>query len=87
MLRSVEERRIVTLDDARAELPRTKKLFIITDMADISNVKGYIRAVSEDSSSFAELLKLDRAMQKEGLQTMLVGSYENGGGIGVQYEL
>ena len=62
-------------------------MFVVTDMSDISDIKGYIFAVSMNDSSFAELLDVDREIQKDGQQTMLIGSYENGGAIGVQYEL
>ena len=39
-----------------------------------------------NNSSFSELLEVDKKIQKDGYQTMLIGSYENGGAIGVQYE-
>ena len=87
MLKMIEGKQIVLLDVARAECPKTKKLFIITDMSDIANIQGYIFAVSMNDSSFGELLDIDKKIQKDGHQTILIGSYENGGAIGVQYEL
>lgn len=86
MLKIMDGKQIVSLEDARAEYPKTKKLFVVTDMSDIANIKGYIFAVSMNDSSFGELLDVDRKIQKDGHQTMLIGSYENGGAIGVQYE-
>ena len=86
MLKTMDEKQIVSLDEARKKYPKTKKLFIITDMSNLSDIKGYIFAVSMNNSSFNELLEADKQMQKNGCQTILIGSYENGGAIGVQYE-
>ncbi|MBO6179902.1 MAG: hypothetical protein J6O04_12050 [Selenomonadaceae bacterium] len=86
MLKKMEEKRIIPLDVARTEYPKTKKIFVITDMSNIADIKGYVCAVSMDKSSFGELLDMDKKIQKDGHQTMLIGSYENGGAIGVQYE-
>ena len=86
MLKMIDEKQIVSLDNAREKYPRTKKIFVITDMSNMSDIKGYIFAVSMNNSSFNELLEVDKKIQKDGYQTILIGSYENGGAIGVQYE-
>jgi len=87
MLNQIEEKNIITLDAARTEYPKTKKLFVVTDMEDVSKIMGYIFMVSPDSSSFKELCDEDTKLQEKGWKTVIIGSYENGGAVGVQYEL
>ena len=43
--------------------------------------------VSDDNTSFNELCDENDKLKEQGKQTIIIGSYENGGGIGVQYEL
>ncbi|MBO6146831.1 MAG: hypothetical protein J6O70_04560 [Lachnospiraceae bacterium] len=43
--------------------------------------------VSEDNTSFNELCDENDKLKEQGKRTIIIGSYENGGGIGVQYEL
>lgn len=43
--------------------------------------------VSDDDDSFDDLCNEDQKLRSQGLQTIIAGSYENGGAIGVQYEV
>ena len=53
----------------------------------MSGIQGYISAISDADDSFNELCEEEEQYRNQGIQTIIIGSYENGGGIGVQYEL
>ncbi|MBR2215548.1 MAG: hypothetical protein IJ849_07305 [Selenomonadaceae bacterium] len=86
MLKMIEGKKIVPLEVARSEYPKTKKIFIVTDMANMSDIKGYLYMVSEDITSFDDLCQERYKLYDKGIQSIIIGSYENGGAIGVQYE-
>ena len=81
-----DNKEILSTNMAKAKHPRSKILFIVTDMSNISDIQGYIFMVSNSSSTFEDLCNEDTRLQREGFKTIILGSYENGGGIGVQYE-
>lgn len=86
MLKVINDKRIISLDMARNEYPKTKKIFVITDMSNFADIKGYLYMISEDNNSFQDLCSENLKLCDEGIQTIIIGSYENGGAIGVQYE-
>ena len=43
--------------------------------------------VSDNDESFDDLCSGDRKLRSQGVQTVITGSYKNGGAIGVQYEI
>ena len=87
MLKKISGNQILSLNTAREQYPKSKILFLITDMSDMSDIKGTVFMVSEDGTSFNELCHENDILKDQGQQTIIIGSYENGGGIGVQYEL
>ena len=87
MLEKIDDKSILSVNAARSKYPRSKVLFIVTDMSNMSDIKGYVFMVSRGSSTFEDLCDEDDKLQEEGFQTIILGSYENGGAIGVQYEL
>ena len=87
MLKKVDNNRILSLNSAREQYPKSKILFLITDMSDMSDIQGTVFMVSEDNTSFNELCDENDKLKEQGKRTIIIGSYENGGGIGVQYEL
>ena len=87
MLKKVDNSKILSLNAARNQYPKSKVLFLISDMSDMSDIQGTIFMVSEDNSSFSELCDANDRLKEQGKQTIIIGSYENGGGIGVQYEM
>lgn len=84
MLKKVDNSEVLSLNAARNQYPKSKVLFLISDMSDI---QGTIFMVSEDNSSFSELCDENDRLKEQGKQTIIIGSYENGGGVGVQYEM
>lgn len=87
MLKKIDNNRILSINSAREQYPKSKILFLITDMSDMSDIQGTVFMVSEDNTSFNELCDENDKLKEQGKQTIIIGSYENGGGIGVQYEL
>lgn len=87
MLKKVDNSEVLSLNAARNQYPKSKVLFLISDMSDMSDIQGTIFMVSEDNSSFNELCDENDRLKEQGKQTIIIGSYENGGGIGVQYEM
>lgn len=87
MLKKVDNSEVLSLNAARNQYPKSKVLFLISDMSDMSDIQGTIFMVSEDNSSFSELCDENDRLKEQGKQTIIIGSYENGGGVGVQYEM
>ena len=87
MLRKINKPNIITLNEARKQYPQSKLIFIVEDMSDMSNIKGIVFMVSDSDESYDELCEEEEKLLRDGKQTMIVGSYENGGAVGVQYEI
>lgn len=87
MLKKIESAQTQSLSTARSQYPKSKMIFIISDMSDMSDIKGSVFMVSDDDASFDELCGEDQKLREKGLQTIIAGSYENGGAIGVQYQV
>ena len=87
MLKKINDQTVLSLGTARAQYPKSKIIFIITDMSDMSDIRGNVFMVSDDDDSFDDLCNEDQKLRSQGLQTIIAGSYENGGAIGVQYEV
>ena len=87
MLKKIDNNRILSINSAREQYPKSKILFLITDMSDMSDIQGTVFMVSEDNTSFNELCHENDKLKEQGKRTIIIGSYENGSGIGVQYEL
>ena len=87
MLKRIDDNRILSLNIARERYPKSKILFLISDMSNMSDIKGTVFMISEDGTSFNALCDENDRLREQGKQTIIIGSYENGGGIGVQYEV
>ena len=77
---------IISINKATKSLNKEKAVFVITDLNDMVNIKGYIAYISKSTETRDKMVEYAREMSNSGKQTMLIGSYENGGAIGVQYE-
>ncbi|MBQ7558090.1 MAG: hypothetical protein IJT00_08500 [Lachnospiraceae bacterium] len=85
MLKKADDNVRISLSEARKEIPKMKALFVIQDMTDMSNIQGYITYISESENSYDELINELNKLRKKNMNAMVIGSYENGGAIGVQY--
>lgn len=87
MLIHIDDKNIMPIYDAREKYCGSKAVFVVTDMSDMSEIQGCVCAISSDSDSYSELCEFNNKLKSEGIQTIIIGSYENGGSIGVQYEV
>ena len=78
---------VISLSTARSRIPKKKALFIVSDMSNMSDIQGYISCISDSSDSYKDLIEEYKQTKNEKKQAMIIGSYENGGAIGVQYEV
>ncbi len=86
MITNIKDNRIISLDDARRGLSKQKGVFVVEDMSDMSNITGYVAFVSNSTDTYHELIRVFNNYKKH-QQAMIIGSYENGGAVGVQYEM
>ena len=55
MLRKIDDQTVLSLGTARAQYPKSKIIFIITDMSDMSDIRGNVFMVSDNDDSFDDL--------------------------------
>ena len=87
MVKIIDSKEIITIDQARNKHTKSKAIFVITDMKDMTNMRGCIYAVSTDPDSFDELCDESIRLRKQNYQVIVIGSYGNGDGLGVQFEV
>lgn len=87
MLKMLEKSETISLEDARSKVPKQKAVFVIEDMSDMSNIRGYISCISENEDSYQALISEYNRIKHQDKQAIVIGSYENGGAIGVQYSI
>ena len=76
MLKKIDNNRILSINSAREQYPKSKILFLITDMSDMSDIQGTVFMVSEDNTSFNELCDENDKLKEQGKRTIIIGSYE-----------
>ena len=85
MLQVLDEKIQRTPEDVEREYSNCK--YILKDYGDIQNPNGFIYCVSDSNDTFDEICQMIYDLTKDGVQCMLLGSYNNGGAVGVQYEI
>ena len=85
MLKMIENNKLVRPEDVENEYKNCK--YIITDFSDLQNIEGYLYCVSDSADSFKEICKINYDLSGKGRKSILLGSYNNGGAVGVQYEV
>lgn len=76
----------MTVEAARRKYT-SSKVIILLNNTDTTNLSGILYAISNDESSFQELCKESDRLRKLGKQNIIVGTYNNGGVVGVQHLL
>ena len=66
MLKRIDNNRILSLNSAREQYPKSKILFLITDMSDMSDIQGTVFMVSDDNTSFNELCDENDKLKEQG---------------------
>ncbi len=85
MLKILDEKIRKTPENIEKEYPNCK--YIITNFTDIQNMDGYLYCISADNDSFYDICVVQENLEKKGIPSYLLGSYNNGGAFGVQYEV
>ena len=66
MLKKIDNNRILSINSAREQYPKSKILFLVTDMSDMSDIQGTVFMVSEDNTSFNELCDEHDKLKEQG---------------------
>lgn len=87
MLRVLDEKTLKTDDEIEGLYRDCKYLCIVDSYQNVADNNGYLYCVSTSEESFDQLISERERLRREGKCCFIGGSYNNGGGIGVQYEL
>ena len=86
MLKILDEKVLRTDDDIRKLYKDSKYLYLIDSYDKAVNDEGYLYCVSTSDESYMDLIDTRDKLADAGKICVLGGSYNNGGGVGVQYE-
>ena len=87
MLKILDEKVLRTDDDIEEQYKDCKYITIIDSYDKIGDNDGYLYCVSTSEKSFRELIAVSDRLAKAGKCFVIGGSYNNGGAVGVQYEV
>ncbi len=85
MVQVVDSQKLQSVADIYNQYKNCKVLIRDFVREDGSVTKGYVYAVSTSSDSFVTLFDYKDELKDKNIDCMLIGSYNNGGGIGIQY--
>lgn len=85
MLELIKSNKMESVRQIRALYPDCKVLVYEADTRMNPVIYAKVYAVSRDGSSLSELCTLRNQLREQGLNPMIVGSYNTGGFVGVQY--
>ena len=85
MLKILNEKVKKTPEDIEREYSNCK--YILINYGDLQDPAGYLYCISESADTFDDISREIYNLTKKATQCMLLGSYENGGAVGVQYEI
>lgn len=84
MLKIIDSKDIVTFDEARSAYCGYRVLVINVDY---DEMLGNIYAISTDTTTTKELLRMREGFREKGINTAMLGAYSEGGDIGVQFDI
>ena len=87
MLKILNEKVKTSCDDMADRYPNCRYLYIIDSLDKLIEHEGYLYCVSNSNDSFSELVDEECKLRDKGILCVHAGSYNDGGGIGVQYEV
>lgn len=87
MLQILNEKVLKTDIEIRRKYKDCKYIYIIDNYSKVVDDEGYLYCVSTSEDSYLELIDERDRLQDEGKICVLAGSYNNGGAVGVQYEI
>ncbi|MCM1183201.1 MAG: hypothetical protein NC337_07490 [Roseburia sp.] len=87
MLKILDEKIRRTDEEIRRLYKNCKYICTIDSWSKVADNDGYLYCVSTSEDSFDELVDESERLQQEGKCCVIGGSYNNGGALGVQYEV
>jgi len=87
MIKIIESKDIISLEQAREKCKKNKAIFVITEEITASNLLGYIYAISTEITSLDELIDIEDTLQQQGKQTIITGSYGGYASFGLLHEV
>lgn len=87
MLKILDEKVLRTDDDIEREYKDCKYLCTIDSYDKIADNNGYLYCISTSEKSYRELYEMRDRLLEKGKCCVVGGSYNNGGAVGVQYEV
>ena len=85
MFQVLDERELRTMDSIEKEYADSK--YVMTNYTNLENPEGYLYCVSTSEDSFDEICRVANQLSRDNVPCILMGSYNNGGGLGLQYEV
>lgn len=86
MIKILDEQVRRDAEEIREEYPKCKFLLINIDITHLQDLDGNLYCISDSKSSFNEICSLSKKFSKDGICNIIMGDYEDGGALGVQYE-
>ncbi len=87
MLKILDEKVLRTDNDIERQYKDCKYISIIDSWDKIADNNGYLYCISTSEDSFDELIDESDRLSKIGKCCVIGGSYNNGGAVGIQYEV
>lgn len=86
MLKILDEQVRRDAEEIRDKYPKCKFLLINIDITNLQNLDGNLYCISDSKASFSEICMMSKKFSKDGVYNIIMGDYEDGGALGVQYE-
>lgn len=87
MLKILDEKVLKSDEEIRKLYKDCKYIYIIDSYEKAVDDEGYLYCVSTSDDSYMDLIDERERLQDAGKICVLRGSYNNGGAVGVQYEI
>ena len=87
MLKILNEKVLKTDEEIEEQYKDCKYISIIDSFDKVADNNGYLYCISTSEDSFGELIDESDRLTKVGKCCVIGGSYNNGGAVGVQYEV
>lgn len=87
MLQILDEKVLKTDEEIEAQYKNCKYLYMIESYEKLVDDEGYLYCISTSEDSYKQLYQVRDRLRREGKICVVGGSYNNGGAIGVQYEI
>ena len=87
MLKILNEKTKTSCYEMSNRYPNCHYIYTIDSLDSLGEHTGYLYCVSNSDDSFLELVDEESRLRDLGMLCVHAGSYNNGGGVGVQYEV